>query len=152
VSGLNHDFQVIDTDSFSLKKQKEYMKDKKVELHDDFLCYISDSIKWIKSFNPARKEVTTGLCWNGPTIISFQNIKKFEKIIMAWITLFENAPSKIHLCGSYGWIEGEPIERGSYQNLIFEKKEILKKLEVLVSLCKIVINDKGKTCLLHYGI
>jgi len=151
MSDLNHEFMIIEKYSFSLDKCPEYRKGEKVEIHDDFLDYISDSLSWVKSLNPCKNEPVFGLCWWGPTIFQDESIQKLENIISAWVLLLKNAPSTIELTGGYTWIEGESHETGEYQKLIYSQKIIVSKLEKLISFCKTIKKENNK-CLLHLGI
>ncbi|MFP5285640.1 MAG: hypothetical protein ACLGI9_07875, partial [Thermoanaerobaculia bacterium] len=65
---LNHDFLLRDR---SVHPETDYSRSgKAILLHDDFLRYISDSLKWIPTENPARKgEPGMGLNFWGPTSI-----------------------------------------------------------------------------------
>ena len=152
MAGLNHSFLVIDKDSFSLNDYEEYQSSDSVELHDDFLQYIADSIAWIPSFNPCIEEKCNGLCWYGPTIISSEGIGKAKSIFRSWLNLFQQGPDILSLKGNYSWIDGDPIESGSYEKLTFKKTEIVDNLEKLVMFCDIIKSSNGAKCLLHLGI
>ena len=152
MAGLNHNFLVIDTNSFSLNDYDEYQSADNVELHDDFLHYIADSLSWISSFNPAMEENCNGLCFYGPTIIFCEGIEKAKSIFLSWLNLFKQGPDKLVLTGSFSWVEGEPIGSGSYDKLTFNRVEIVDKLYKLVMFCDIVENSNGTKCFLHLGI
>src|SRR5690554_3669949 len=107
MSGLNHDFLVIESGSFSLDKHAEYKELDRIELHDDLLQYFKDTIKWIPSTNPCINEPIMGLCWYGPTLIESSGIEKARNIFKGWVQLLSLAPEEIVLTGSYGWVEGE---------------------------------------------
>lgn len=152
MTGLNHDFLVIKTNSFSLGKYDTYSKTDIVEIHDSLLNYFADSISWISSYNPCIEEETNGLCWYGPTIINAKNIHNFKQIISGWFQIFSIAPQSINLSGNWSWMHGELSETGKYEKLLFSKSELLDKLSKLISFCDEIMDSKGTKSLLHLGI
>ncbi|MHC4170158.1 MAG: hypothetical protein ACYSWQ_24695 [Planctomycetota bacterium] len=152
MAGLNHDFLVIETGTFSLDDYEKYQSSDRVELHDDFLRYIGDSISWFQSYNPCLEEECVGLCWYGPTIIQFENIEKVKFVFQSWLSLLSLGPETLRLRGAYTWTEGEPESSGAYEELEYRKSEIVDKMEELVSFCTTIQESNGAKCLLHLGI
>ena len=152
MAGLNHDFLVIESGTFSLDNYEEYQKSDHVEIHDDLLGYFADSISWVSSYNPCTEEEVSGLCWYGPTVIPPVSVEKFGKIITGWLLIISEAPDIVALKGGWCWIEGQPSETGSYEKLSFSKNELVNKLSKLVSYCEAVKESGCKKCLLHIGI
>ena len=152
MAGLNHDFLVIESESFSLDNYDEYKKCDLVEIHDDLLGYFADSLAWLSTYNPCMEEETAGLCWYGPTIIKFESVSKLETILSGWLQILSEAPDIVSLKGAWSWIEGEPQESGGYEKLAFSKNELVSKLKKLVAYCELVRKSNGDQCLLHIGI
>lgn len=152
MSGLNHDFLVIENGTFSLDNYEEYQEADHIEIHDDLLRYFADSILWVSSYNPCNEEETTGLCWYGPTIIPPESAEKLGSIISGWLLILSEAPDIVALKGSWCWIEGDSPYSGSYEKLTFSKIELVEKLSKLVSYCDAVKDSDGRKCLLHLGI
>ncbi|OUR96004.1 hypothetical protein A9Q81_13170 [Gammaproteobacteria bacterium 42_54_T18] len=152
MAGLNHDFLVIESGSFSLDNYDLYSKSNLIEIHDDLLGYFADSLSWASSYNPCTEEETVGLCWYGPTIIEAGNIDKFSSIISGWLQILSEAPDIVALKGGWTWTEGESSETGNYEKLSFSKKGLVDKLSKLVSFCVAIKESGGSQCLLHLGI
>lgn len=152
MAGLNHDFLVINSGSFSMENFQEYQASERVELHDELLLYFSDTLSWISAFNPSLKEKCDGLCWYGATIITVEGIDKAKSIFSGWLRLLSEGPDILQLKGEFCWIEGESPETGNYDKLSFSRSEIVSKLEKLESYCDIVRNSNGTKYLLHLGI
>ncbi|ABD79706.1 hypothetical protein [Saccharophagus degradans] len=152
MTGLNHDFLVIDSESFSIDNYEEYKQSDYVEIHDDLLSYFADTLAWLSSYNPCMEEEATGLCWYGPTIIKCESASKLKSILSGWLQILYEAPDIVSLKGSWSWIEGESQDSGSYEKLTFSKNELVVKLKKLISFCELVRSSGGNKCLLHIGI
>ncbi|VAW79761.1 hypothetical protein MNBD_GAMMA12-5 [hydrothermal vent metagenome] len=150
--GLNHDFMIIESETFSLNNYEEYQETDHVEIHDDLLRYFADSISWVSSYNPCKEENTTGLCWYGSTLILPESVGKFESIISGWLLIFSEAPGIMTLKGGWFCSEGDPPDSGSYEKLSFRKIELVEKLSKLISYCESIRVSGGRRCLLHLGI
>ena len=114
MGGLNHDFLLLSTQT---SPYTDYMKwvnnSQAVQIHDDGIGYIRDSLKWITCHDPAnRMRKHEGLNWYGPTIIKEDGAIVAHKIFDAWARLFSNGPVNVQLTGGYTWTESR--ETGSY--------------------------------------
>jgi hypothetical protein len=152
MAGLNHNFLIIDSGSFSMNNYQEYIDSDHVELHDEILLYFRDTLSWISAFNPSLKEKCDGLCWYGVTIITVEGIDKAKSIINGWVRILSEGPDILKLKGEFYWIVGESPETGDYNKLSISKSEIVSKLEKLDLYCDNVRESNGAKCLLHLGI
>jgi hypothetical protein len=152
MAGLNHEFLIIENGSFSLDRYEELEEIDRVEIHDDLLNYLSDSISWVSTYNPSKKEETSGLCLYGRTIIPPESVGKFESIMSGWLLILSEAPDIVVLKGGWCWTEGDSPDSGSYEKLSFRKSEVIESLSKIVSYCEAVKASGGTKCLLHLGI
>ncbi len=151
MAGLYHEFFIVNR---LLHNENYYIptidRGETVSLEDDFILYIYDSVKWVKSYNPSKKEFCMGLCLYGVTQIYGDSLIKFKNIIRVYRDLFEYAPSRIVLRGLYNFNESNDADLGGYEVLIYDKDELLKKLDMLIDVCKKALANNNY--LLHYGI
>ena len=151
MAGLYHEFFIVNR---LLNNENYYILTKDrgetVSLEDDFILYIYDSLKWVKSYNPSKQEFCMGLCLYGVTQIYGESLSKFKNIIRTYRNLFEYAPSSIILKGSYSVQQSNNADLGGYEVLVFDKDKLLKKLDMLIDMCQKAL--VGNNYLLHYGI
>ena len=112
--------------SFSIIENKEKME--KVDVSDEFINYIKDSILWIDSLWN-EKTHNKGLPYYGKSIISKGEIFKLKGILNAWRELFALAPEKVSLTGDF------LIEEMKYEKIICKKKDLLETIDNLIQLC-----------------
>lgn len=137
---LTHEFILID------KKGSDNSSDSltnKVILSDNFVRYIDDCFQWISTWWNDKEE-RKGLNYYGYSVIKEYNIIQFEKIIEAWIGIFEIAPEQFILTGDY------LVEENKYEKICYQKQNILSNLLSLRNLCKKAI--KENKYILHNGI
>ncbi|HYL98314.1 MAG TPA: hypothetical protein VEZ90_05115 [Blastocatellia bacterium] len=121
-------------------------------VHNDQLAYISDSLLWIPSFNPAKKMVgQMGLNLFGLTVIQKDGAAVAERILRAWTDLFGCGPSVLHLTGSYTF-EPEGPPDGRYEEIVVERAVMVDWLVQLESFCHRIAAGDGTDYLLHRGI
>ena len=64
--GLNHDFLLIDRDRDGEWELLQFIHHPRaIQLHDDFVRYMQDTLAWIPTTNPARGEPHRGLVCGG---------------------------------------------------------------------------------------
>ncbi|GHU21709.1 hypothetical protein FACS1894164_02620 [Spirochaetia bacterium] len=125
----------------------EIQESKYLEIHDDIIHWYYDFFMWINMYNPSRKENTKGFCYWGVTIIKDKNLIKLEEILELLVKLFDNAPEKIILTGSFN----PSVDGNGYYNKIKCKKEkLIKQLEKFKLLTHRAIEKNGY--ILHLGI
>lgn len=150
--GLNHVFIVEDAECLPAGGPETLLTKDHVLLHDDLLGYIWDSVDWIPTFNPTKNEPHFGLCRYGITSLRPGSAEKAAKILRGWASLFKEGPHKLILTGPWVHIEGEPMETGGYEKLSFDRIDIVRRLEKLVSFCESVEASAGGKHLIHYGV
>ena len=134
---------------FAIKKKNKKdidVKDldqKKTKINDDLLLYISDSLLWIETkWND--KKLGQGINYYGITIFRKNGILKLSRILECWISLFENAPKRFVLQGSYN------LEDGGFEDVGCDKRVIIEELQNLVDLCQVAIKEEEE--IIHFGI
>jgi hypothetical protein len=149
MKGLNHDFYLLDINNFS---HNDYGKmhgiTADVSIHDDILHYISDSQRWIRCYNPARREAHDGLCFYGPTVIRREGADAAVKVFQSWANLFSLGPVILDL--RYTW--SNDCENNSYASLEAPRDELVLKLSTLASFAQKIIDTNGQYFILHHGI
>lgn len=125
-----------------------------VGIHDDFILYFADSMKWIETTNPRKKPKEhiphQSLCYYGLTLFLPNQVTQFKRVIEAWYSMFSLAPDEFIITGSWTEVVGEE-NSGKYDKIQVIKAEILKTLSELIQLCVDVEKDDS-LCLFHWGI
>lgn len=134
---LIHEFLLI-------KKSKEIpsLCINKVNISDDLILYINDSLYWIESLWNGNIN-KNGLNYYGFTII--ENVEKLKLIISSWIKLFEIAPENFIITNN-----NFLVEENKYEKNLFNKQSILFQLNSLLNLCEMAIIQNKY--ILHNGI
>lgn len=122
-----------------------------VVIHDDIIMYISDTLKWIPSKNPAINGIPgcKGINYHGVTLFDVDSATNLKRVITSWSDLFLNSPNKLELTGEFVTIEAEDYA-GHYENLVFDRDDVLKCFEKLISFSGKVA--EGKCYIYHCGI
>ena len=148
---MNHDF-FIKNEKVFLDIDYVYPENRPdtIMLDDDFIWYIYDSLKWISFYNPSKQEFDKGLSLYGVTEIYGESLIQFRGILTVYKTLFEYAPNEIVLTGQFEFEYNVGMESGSCTKLVYNKKDILEKLNNLIKMCSKALS-KNKS-ILHYGL
>ncbi|MGC5327678.1 hypothetical protein [Brevibacillus sp. SYSU BS000544] len=126
------------------------MYEEMVTVHDDLILYISDSLVWLPTYNPSKKEFQSGLSYHGVTIIQDQGATLLKNICHSWYELFLLAPQTFALTGSYTWKNDEGIESVEYERIHCERNQLTTLLKNLATLAdRASANDY---CILHKGL
>src|SRR5215472_13752175 len=74
-----------------------------VTLHDDFLIYIADSLRWIASYNPAKRKDRrqNGFNFHAITAVGQDGARLAERVFESWAVLFSQGPPQLNLRGPY---------------------------------------------------
>ncbi len=157
-----HDFLLLDLDSDGEWELVRFHYDPRaVHLHDDLVRYMGDTLEWIPTVNPARREPHRGLCMWGPTLIVAEGAAVAERVFALWAELFSVGPPVLTLTGSYSWVESDDAptaaERvtqleGGYDRLEFDRDEVVGVLRQLVGWCGQVRSGGGRLYLCHFGV
>ncbi|AQU79551.1 hypothetical protein AJGP001_09900 [Planococcus faecalis] len=122
-----------------------------IDIPDDLIQYIADSLNWIPCKNPAismtREE--TGINYYGVTLFDQTSAATMKSIFSAWHSLFTNSPEKLELTGEFVLSSKKNI-LGTHERLIFSRDDVLELLERLLSMIERL--DEGNLYLYHLGI
>ncbi|MFD3156331.1 hypothetical protein ACFIJ5_05645 [Haloimpatiens sp. FM7330] len=117
-----------------------------VEIHDDIIIYINDTLNWIPSKNPAFEDMPKGFGLNhyGITLFDKESAPIIKNIFSGWIKIFSQAPSKFKLTGEY--------ELGSetYEKIQLERNKVIDSFEKMFLLANKLENENYY--LIHLGI
>ena len=149
---INHDFLLLNKLEHAYTDYvKRINNPNAIQIHDDLMNYIGDSLKGVTCYNPARKmEVQKGLNFYGPTVIKNDGAKDAERVLSAWVNLFSSGPKRIQLTGTYSSTEGKP-GIGSYSSITIDRDEIVDKLKTVASYANRVASS-DELFILHLGI
>lgn len=120
---------------FTLEKQ-----DETIQLDVDLLNYMLDSLYWINT-TWVDSKTHQGFDMFGVSTIS-EDIPKFKHIISSWINVFELGTDKITLTVDFD------IHKLDFQRVTFNKKDVLKTLMQIVSLCDKAISTQDSIMVL----
>ncbi|UOY93335.1 hypothetical protein MUG87_04195 [Ectobacillus sp. JY-23] len=150
--GLQHEFflvpDTVDAYCFSIERQVEAAIDV-VYIHDDLIVYMWDTLQWIPSKTPRKTGIEEGLGLNrwGITVLDDESVEKISNILQAWRMLFKMSPHQLTLTGGLMWTENELVE---YEQLKFQREEVLEQLDKLIVFTKQVQNKSYYIC--HWGV
>lgn len=101
MAGLNHDFLLL---SACEHRYTDYMKwinhPNAIQIHDDVMHYMEDSLNWITCYNPAKKMTRhRGLNFYGPTVVKSDGAADAEAVFNTWATLLSTGPMSYKLTG-----------------------------------------------------
>lgn len=152
---LEHEFYLIpntiDVERFWRHRENNLNVIDSVVIHDDIILYVSDTLKWIPSRNPAINGTPNGAGINyyGVTLFDVDSAITLKSIFSSWRDLFLNSPTVLELTGEFVMVEGGE-QSGHYEKLVYNRNEIIKQFEKIIS-----FSDKlfeGKFYLYHCGI
>jgi hypothetical protein len=153
VAGPFHDFLLLSLAEHPFTSYGKFVNDPRaVRLHDDLISYFWDTLAWLPSYNPARRDPTTGLCRWGPTIISTDGAAAACRIFAAWADLLNAGPSVLHLTGDWTYIAGQPPNEGEYERLEFDREETVARLRLLAHYADEVAASGHDLYILHLGV
>ncbi len=156
--GLHHEFWLLRAGewSFHLIDTTSFLNAHTTRLivHDSIIMYINDTLQWIQTSNPARKddEPHYGLNLYGPTIITKEGAESFRHVFETWARMFEKGPATFQLTGD--WIieyddDGNEKKRG-YEILTIDKDNIIKTFRRLAEYAEHI--EKDDYFILHFGL
>jgi len=101
MAGLNHDFLLL---SATEHRYTDYLKwvnhPTAIQIHDDVMHYMEDSLNWITCYNPAQKMMThRGLNLYGPTVIKSDGAVDAEAVFTIWAGLLSIGSMSYKLTG-----------------------------------------------------
>ncbi|MES2794305.1 MAG: hypothetical protein V4719_32120 [Planctomycetota bacterium] len=150
--GPFHDFLILDRDVDGDWELTKFIRNPRaIQLHDDFVRYIADTLAWIPTVNPAQKCSQFGLCMNGPTIIESGGAATSGMVFNAWADLLSIGPQVIALTGGFSWTDNPALD-GEYVHLQFDRNEIVLALRQLAIWSSQVRMGNGRLYLYHDGL
>jgi hypothetical protein len=152
MAGLNHDFYLANVRNIPYDQYWRYDEMQEItSIPDDHLHYMIDTLFWIATYNPDRRENRHGLCWFGPTVINIDGAPTAVRILNAWADLFSAGAGTLRVHGSWIYDEEHP-NGGDYQQLEIPRDETVEKLQLLASYMQKVVESDGELYILHRGI
>ncbi len=119
-----------------------------VEIHDDLIRYMYDTLKWVPTYNTANRKFDFFINLYGITLIDKRNAVWIKNIFNAWASLFSYAPEHFELTGGYYTIEGK--EEGGYEIIKVDRNEIVITLKKIASFAERTM--ESNMLILHNGI
>ncbi|MDI1446051.1 hypothetical protein [Polyangium sp. 6x1] len=152
MAGLNHSFFLVRASEFAPAEFDHFVTlPGEIELHDDLLRYMGDTLAWIPTHNPARDEPCMGLCMYGPTLIHVEGARVAAAVFSTWARLFALGPSDLDLTGGYAWVGADP-STGDYERLHIGRDVLCSRLNGLALRAEQVASGEGRLYLLHFGV
>jgi len=124
---------------------------RRIEVPDDVILYIADSLEWIPTFNPSTQKEQSGITYHGITIIPSSGAKAAASIFGAWASLLSLSPEVLRLTAWFSLPKGE-TNQGGYEGLHLRRDDVTSSLNAIVSACERVSESGGAEYLLHLGI
>ncbi|WP_019913596.1 hypothetical protein [Paenibacillus sp. HW567] len=152
---LEHKFYLtpitIDVEHFWMNIENNSEVIDSVVIHDDIILYVSDTLKWIPSRNPALHEAPmgAGINYHGVTLFDQNSAITLKSIFSSWRDLFLNSPLAVELTGEFVRVEGAG-QLGHYEQLVYNRHEIIKQFEKIISFADRLF--EGGFYLYHCGI
>jgi hypothetical protein len=131
---LEHDFYLIpntvDVDRFWMDRENNPELIDSVIIHDDIILYISDTLKWVPSRNPAFHGAPrgAGIHYHGVTLFDVNSAVTLKSVFSSWRDLFLNSPAVLELTGEFVMVGGEG-QSGYYEKLVYDRHEIIEQFE-----------------------
>ena len=149
---INHDFLLL---SKAEQPYGDYLQwlnhPTAIQVPDDLLAYLSDTLKWVVCYNPGNKMTKhIGLNWYGPSVIKQDGAMLLKQIFENWASLFANSPDSLHLTGNFRWNDGQT--NGQYERLVFNRDDSIKTFRTLAGYAKQVANSQDDLYILHLGL
>lgn len=114
-----------------------------IEISDELIRYINDSLNWIKSIWNGKEE-KGGISYYGFSVIKEGELLKLINIIENWKQLFQFATDEFLITGSF------LPEENKYEKIYMKKEELLEILDSWIKVCRKALTENGK--ILHNGI
>lgn len=148
--GPYHEFFVLED---TTHPQSEYMKwglaSGSLQVADDIIDYLYDSLQWIPTVNPANPAGWAGHGVNrwGPTIIHRTGATTARQVFSAWADLFSAGPPELTLRGAWTtWPDGAQ----DYQTLVVPREGLVEQMRGLAGYADRCI--RGDFYMLHIGV
>ncbi|MUT65693.1 hypothetical protein [Paenibacillus sp. NEAU-GSW1] len=129
---LEHEFYLIpitiDVERFWMNRENNPKVIDSVVIHDDIVQYVSDTLKWIPSRNPALNGTPAGagINYHGVTLFDEISARNLKSVFSSWRDLFLNSPTALELTGEFVMVEGGE-QSGYYEKLVYNRMKSLSK-------------------------
>lgn len=159
--GPYHDFILLSRDDHDISDSRSFILNHNalkahpdaLEIADDIILYLNDTLRWISTVIPGRKRKThQGLDLYGQTVIHTEGAPIAKAVFGGWADIFSQGPETLTLRGDWSWIEGELSETGQYETLQIERDRLVSDLRRLEDNASKVSKSKGRYFILHWGI
>ena len=153
MSGPYHDFLLLSRAEHSFSDYMNFINDPRaIQVEDDVLRYLADTLQWIPTYNPAKNESHRGLCFWGPTVIHTEGAPAAAAIFGAWATLFGCGPRNLILTGDWTTVEGQPPNEGEFEKLHVDRDDLVGRLRWIADYAKQIVETNGDFFILHLGV
>jgi hypothetical protein len=123
-----------------------------IEIKDDLLDCVWDTLTWIPSVNPSNPTRWEGHGLNrfGPTVINREGAAKAAAVFGSWAALLAEGPETLELRGCWIRVGGEPETEGHYERLRFSRDSVVGAFRAIAEYAEKA--KTGKFYLLHLGV
>lgn len=150
ILSLNHDFYLV-TGKTIRDVRPTLRRYRSVQIHDDLMRYIEDSLKWVPCVNRGSAQRSyLGLNLYGPNFIDATGSEVVNHVFTAWANLFRNGPRKLGLKGSWECTGTDP-RKGKYQRIRVDRDEVVTKFEKVADFAR-QVSESRALYVLHHGI
>lgn len=116
-----------------------------VEVHDDIIQYIFDSLRWIPNSGGSSRDSEYGLYYHGYTNIESNGAAIMRRVFSAWADLFSNAPDQFTIKGTYS------IDEDKFIRITVDRENVVKVLRKVSNFAELVEKDNN-LYIMHCGI
>jgi len=151
---LLHDFSLVRAAEHPLQNYRAFLGvPGTVQVHDNLLSYLWDTLQWIPTFNPPSLKTFAGLDRWGVTVIGHEGAAVSAAIFATWSNLFALGPDQLTLRGNWQFPENDDdAGDGQYARLHFDRAATVDALRRLSSLLDEVARSNAELYVLHIGI
>ena len=129
-----------------------------------------DTLRWIPTINPSRREPYRGLCLYGPTVIGIDGADVAAKVFGGWAELLAAGPATLSLHSGHWTVEDageepplpwiqQPSEHVAVEHradrlslLHLDRDHHVAVLRQLAEWCERVRRGGGRLAVLHIGV
>lgn len=122
-----------------------------VELENDLMLYLTDSLNWLLKRNPMFTDLRKGqgISYWGLTLYAKEASKHINNIFTSWANLFESSPNPIELTGLFSFEHNED-KIGGYDKIKLNKTTTINSLRKLAGFGEII--EDGNHYIYHIGV
>lgn len=123
-----------------------------LQLDDDIVLYMLDTLKWVPTVNPANPSEWCGfgLNYHGPTVINQTGASKAAKLFRLWSSLLQEGPENLELSGLFDFTDNDPTRLSGRPMFTASRELVVKTLIEIANIAEKA--SSGRYYLLHLGI